>query len=796
MFKLARNVYWFQELDKSSLAVAGGKGANLAEMTNAGFPVPEGFIVSSEAYFDFVRGAGIDKVIAEATGGLDVQDTLALNRASEAVKKAILSNQMPQEIRADILRAYNKLCGANLMPAASQEVLVAVRSSATAEDLPEASSAGQQETYLNVKGAEELVEAVRKCWASLFGARAVYYRQEQHFDHLKVGIAVVVQRMVQSRSAGVMFSIDPVDNDRSKIIIEGAWGLGEAVVSGSVTPDRFVVDKDTLSVLDKVVSRQDRMIVKAVKGDEWVDVPEDKKEEFKLSDDEVVQLARFGKSIEEHYGVPQDLEWAIEGNNAYIVQSRAVTTIKKVDEARAASDLREKQARETQAVQETTPQSKTQAASVDDAKIIVQGMGASPGIASGVVRIVSDLKELYKVKTGDILVTAMTSPDYVPAMKRAAAIVTDEGGMTCHAAIVSRELGIPCIVGTRKATALLEDGEKITVDARHGVVYAGLLELESPEQGASTGSAPVATAIVTGTKVYVNLAEPELAEKMAAENVDGIGLLRAEFMIAGLGKHPMWLIKQGRGEEFTEALARGLRKACAAFGNRPVVYRANDFKTNEYKSLEGGAEFEPHEENPMIGYRGCFRYIKDPSVFKLELEAIKRVREQYGMKNLWLMIPMVRTLHEFKVCKELVEESGLHRSRDFKLGIMCEVPSVIVMAEEFCKAGADFFSIGSNDLTQMTLAVDRDNPVVAEDFDERDPAILLSIKHVIDACHKHGVKVSICGQAPSVYPEFAEKLVEYGIDSISVNPDVIDQTRKTVASAEQRVLLDKARKQA
>ncbi|NYZ74721.1 phosphoenolpyruvate synthase, partial [Candidatus Micrarchaeota archaeon] len=686
---MAKHIYWFQELDRTSLAVAGGKGANLAEMTNAGFPVPEGFMVSSEAYFEFVRGAGIDNVIREQCGSLDVQDTLVLNAASEAVKKAILSAEMPSDIRADIIRAYNKLCGTDLMPAPSQEVLVAVRSSATAEDLPEASFAGQQETYLNIRGADKLVEAVRQCWASLFGARAIYYRQEQHFDHLKVGIAVVIQRMVQSRSAGVMFSIDPVTNDTNKIIIEGAYGLGEAVVSGSVTPDRYVVDKGSMSILEKNATHQDKMIVKVGDEDKWIDVPEADREKFKLSDREVIQLARYGKAIEEHYGFPQDMEWAVEEDRVYIVQSRAVTTMKKIDAERASEKAGKMPAKET-----AKP---TEVISPDKAKVLLQGFGASPGIASGNVRIVADLKELYRVKEGDILVTAMTSPDFVPAMKRAAGIVTDEGGMTCHAAIVSRELGIPCIVGTRKATALLEDGEAVTVDARHGVVYQGIVALEeAPKPAAAAGVVSAAAPVVTGTKIYVNLAEPDLAEKVAVENVDGVGLLRAEFMIAGIGKHPKWLIKQGRQEEFVEAVAKGLRKVCAAFGTRPVVYRATDFKTNEYKSLEGGAEFEPHEENPMIGYRGCFRYIKDPEVFKLELEAVKRVREQYGMHNLWLMIPVVRTLHEFKVCKELVEEAGLHRSRDFKLGIMCEVPSTVILAEEFCKAGADFFSIGSN----------------------------------------------------------------------------------------------------
>ncbi len=778
-------VYWFSEISKSSLAVAGGKGANLGEMANAGLPIPPGFVVSSEAYFAFIKATGIDKLIAETLNGLDSQDTQALNAASDKIRDAMRSAQMPADVGAEVVRSYNKLCGVELFPSPDQEVLVAVRSSATAEDLPEASFAGQQETYLNIKGSQELLKAVKDCWASLFGSRAIYYRGEQHFDNLKVGIAAVVQVMVESEKSGVMFTVDPISRTEDDLVIEAGFGLGEAVVSGAITPDHYVVGKKNFEVREKKVNRQEFMIIKNRKtglGDEKMEVPEEIKEVQKLTEKEILELARLGMLIEQHYGAPQDLEWAIEGPNVYIVQSRAITTLGNKNKQAGAG----------------TQVSSAGTISADNAKVLLQGMGASPGIASGKVQLIFDLKELYKVKNGDILVTEMTTPDFVPAMKRAAAIVTDEGGSTCHASIVSRELGIPCIVGTRTATVDLKDGQMITVDAKRGVVYDGKVEIEAPAQptgGAAQGSGFVQGGgpIITGTKIYVNVAEPEIADKVAAQNVDGVGLLRAEFMIAGIGKHPRALIKQGKQEEFIDSLAKGLRKVCAAFYPRPIVYRATDFKTNEYKNLEGGAEFEPKEENPMIGFRGCFRYVQDPEVFNMELEAIKRVRTQYGMKNLWLMIPFVRTVHEFKVCRELVEASGLHRNYDFKLGIMCEVPSTVINAEEFCEAGAQFFSIGSNDLTQLTLGVDRDNPVVAEDFDERDPAVLKSIKRVIDACHKHNVPVSICGQAPSVYPEFAEALVEYGIDSISVNPDVIEVTRKIVASAERRVELKKLR---
>jgi len=828
---VSKNIYWFKELSKDSISVAGGKGANLGEMINIGLPIPDGFCVSAQAFHHFISSNSLEQVIEEHTSSLDVNDSQALQAASDSIKQAVMAGRIPGDIRSDIVRSYNKLCGVELIPAIDQEKLVAVRSSATAEDLPEASFAGQQATFLNVRGAEELVKAVKACWASLFEARAIYYRNQNNFEHLKVGLSAIVQLMVQSESSGIMFTVDPISQERDKLVVEAGFGLGEAIVSGEITPDHYVVSKDSMDILDRQVRHQDRMIVLTEQGNEWLEVPEELRESRKISDEQLLELAALGKHIEEHYGQPQDIEWAIDREGMFIVQSRAITTLKKaapkpaLATASASSmDLFNAPAQPASSDspaslempsfnvvrhgQEEDSYKGAKSASNEEAVlaaaapvaaanavVLLQGMGASPGIASGPVRLVHDPKEIYKVKNGDVLVTEMTTPDFVPAMKRAAAIITNEGGSTCHAAIVSRELGIPCIVGTRTATTELAENHVVTVDAKRGVVYDGAVQMEQEraDAPASTSSAGASDASpITGTKVYVNLAEPELADVVAAKDVDGVGLLRAEFMIAGLGKHPKALLKQGRGGEFVEALARGLRKVCAAFYPRPVVYRATDFKTNEYKNLEGGAEFEPHEENPMIGFRGCFRYIKDPEVFNLELEAIKRVREQYGMKNLHLMIPVVRTVHEFKLVKKLTEAAGLHKSRDFKLGIMCEVPSTVILAEEFCKAGADFFSIGSNDLTQLTLGIDRDNPIVAEEFDERDPAIYESIRRVIESCHKYGVKVGICGQAPSVYPEFAEKLVEYGIDSISGNPDVINSLRRSIASAEMRVLLKRS----
>jgi pyruvate,water dikinase len=771
------NIYWFKELSKESLAIAGGKGANLGEMTRAGFPIPEGFVVGSEAYYKFLEKTGLASLIREKTSGLNVEDTQALQAASTAIKDAMVKAGMPSDIRGDIVQAYNKLCGAEI-PTPAQEAYVAVRSSATAEDLPSASFAGQQSTFLNMKGADNVVNAVKNCWASLFEARAIFYRVENKFEHLKVGIAVPVQRMVQSKASGVAFSADPVTNDPNRIVIEAGFGLGEAIVSGLITPDRYSIDKRTGKIISKEINRQEVQITRIGEKTKQIEIELDLQEDQKLADEHIIALGKIVKQIEDHYNFPQDIEWALEDGRMYIVQSRAITTLKKA-------------AKEGRPVMVQTP-----GQAPEDAKVILEGLGASPGLAVGIVKLVADVKELYRVKDGDIMVTRMTSPDYVPAMKRAKAIVTDEGGATCHAAIVSRELGIPCVVGTREATKVLKDGQEISVDAIRGMVYEGSVAFEAaPKAAEERIAAAVVTAapVATGTKIYVNLAEPELADKVAKQNVDGVGLFRAEFLIAALGKHPNALIKEGKEEEFIDAVAKGLRKVCAAFYPRPVVYRANDFKTNEYRNLEGGAEFEPKEENPMIGYRGCFRYVKDPAIFKLELKAIKRVREKYGMKNLWLMIPFVRRVGELLHAKQLMHEEGMYRTKDFKLWIMVEVPSTVFIIDKFIDAGIDGVSIGSNDLTQLILGADRDNPIVAEEFDERNEAVQVALKRVIERCNERGVTCSLCGQAPSVYPEFAERLVEYGITSMSVNPDVIDVTRRIVASAEQKLLLKKAR---
>jgi pyruvate,water dikinase len=669
------------------------------------------------------------------------------------------------------------------------EVFVAVRSSATAEDLPTASFAGQQSTYLNIKGQENVVKSVKDCWASLFEPRAIYYRVQNNFEHMKVGLAAVVQQMIQSERSGVMFTVDPLYQDPNLLAIEAGYGLGETVVSGQITPDTYRVDKSSMTLVDKSISKQTWMLIKGKDGNNvHADIKDEMQEKQKLAENDILDLAKIGVQIEQHYNFPQDIEWAFERGNLYIVQSRPITTLKEGKEGEI----------KPQFVAEEKSEAKTEAKSEakktgGEMKILLKGLGSSPGVGIGAVRLLASAKEIKNMQKGEILVTDMTTPDFVPAMKKAAAIVTNTGGMTSHAAIVSRELGIPCVVGTGNATQILKDGMEVTVDGMHGIIYEGFVakateqEKETGQKGPvyATGEAPV----ITGTKIYVNLAEVELAEKVSKLPVDGVGLLRAEFMMADIGHHPKWLLENGRRAEFIDKLAEGMRRFAAAFYPRPVVYRASDFKTNEYRNLEGGEKYEPQEANPMMGYRGASRYIAEPEVFKMELEAIKKVREQFGLRNLWLMIPFVRRVGEMREIKDIMKEMDLHRTRDFKLWIMVEVPSTVFLIDYFCKEGIDGISVGTNDLTQLILGIDRDNATLAKGFDERNEAVLRALKRVIKVCTKYGVTSSLCGQAPSVYPEFAEKLVEFGITSMSVNPDAVERTKKIVASAEQRIML-------
>ena len=753
MHKGQRAIVWFNEVTKEDVASVGGKGANLGEMTNAHIPVPPGFIITANTYFDFLEKSKITDKLRHLLKPLDTGNSKQLQQIAAEVKQVIMNAPMPPETAREIKDAYVKIGGG----------LVAVRSSATAEDLPEASFAGQQSTFLNINGEEEVVAAVHECWASLFEARAIFYRHQQGFDHFKVGIAVPVQKMVQSEASGVMFTLEPVTSDTSRIAIEAVLGLGEMIVSGDVTPDTYIISKDGLKITSKKIAPQEWKLVRndVAKGKE-VNIkvlltPEEQARQ-KISDADIITLAKLGKQLEEHYQFPQDIEWAKEDQEIFIVQTRPVTTIRAGEEAAAAA-----------APEITAP-------------ILISGAPASPGIASGPVRIISDASQIDRIRSNDILVAAMTTPDFVPAMKRAAAIVTDRGGRTAHAAIVSRELGIPCVVGTGQATSILTEGQIISVDGSTGKIYEGRIAIK--EEATDTYKEK----IKTKTRVYVNLAQPELAERVATRNVDGVGLLRAEFMVAQIGEHPRYMISQKRGKEFVERLYKGINTFAKAFAPRPVVYRTTDFKTNEYRELTGGQEYEEMEENPMIGYRGASRYITDLGTFELEIEAIKRVREHY--QNLWVMIPFVRTVDELAQTKKILEDHGLKRSSDFKLWMMVEVPSNIFLIEKFLEVGIDGISIGSNDLTQLILGIDRDSEKLAKTFDERNEAVLIALERAIKVSKSMGVTSSICGQAPSVYPELTEKLVKWGITSVSVSPDMIGITREIIAKAEQRLKID------
>ena len=743
-------IVWFNEVTKEDIPLVGGKGANLGEMTNAKIPVPPGFIVTAKAYYNFIQETGIGGKIQECLESLDVNDSKQLQQAAAKVKQVILDAPMSPRLAEEIQQAYVKM----------GRGLVAVRSSATAEDLPDASFAGQQSTFLNVEGEEELVAAVQECWASLFTPRAIFYREEQGFDHFKVGIAVPVQKMIQSQASGVMFTVEPVTSDTTKIVIEAVYGLGEAIVSGEVTPDLYIIDKKDIKIISKKIGKQDWKLTRNLSSDSdepniKVPLPSSLQTQQKLADNDIIALAKIGKYIEELYQFPQDLEWAIEGEEIFIVQTRPVTTIKA--EAETVAEI-------------THP-------------VLLSGAPASPGTASGAVKIVPEASQIDKVKSGEVLVAEMTTPDFVPAMKRAAAIVTDRGGRTAHAAIVSRELGIPCVVGTGQATSVLSDGQIITVDGSQGKVYEGRVA----EEKATPSAAMPKEKIKTRTKVYVNLADPEIAERVAARDVDGVGLLRAEFIIAGIGDHPNYMLSQNRGHEFVDKLAQGLTKFAKAFDPRPVVYRTNDFKTNEYRTLKGGEKYEAVEENPMLGYRGASRYITDIDVFNMELEAIKRVRKDYP--NLWVMIPFVRTVDELAGTVKIMESTGLKRSQDFKLWMMAEVPSNFILLEKFIEVGIDGISIGSNDLTQLILGIDRDSEKLADTFDERDEAVLIAVERLIKVSKSMGITSSICGQAPSFYPELTEKLVKWGITSVSVSPDMIDKTREIIAGVEKKLKL-------
>lgn len=790
-------VIWFENLRKTDIPSVGGKNANLGEMINAGIPIPQGFAITAYSYKKFTEETGIAEKIYQIIRETvkDPNDQKQYEAASKKIRELIESTSMPKDIEYAVKSAYEEL-GRRLN---AKSVFVAVRSSATAEDLPDVSFAGQQETFLNVKGVNEVLEKTVKCWSSLFTPRAIFYRTEKGFAHESVLISVGVQKMVNSRAAGVIFTINPVTGDPNQIVIEGSYGLGEAVVSGAVTPDDFIVDKNTLKIIEKRVARKKVQYLRDPNTGKTVhvDVPIEKQEQPCLSDEEILKLAELSKNIEQHYGKAQDIEWAIDSDlpfpkNIFIVQSRP-ETVWSLKTAEKPTKVEAEGMKPTEML-----------------KVVVKGIAAGKrSFGVGKAKVVLNPEEACKVmQKGDILVTDMTNPDYVPFMKLASAIVTDKGGVTCHAAIVSRELGIPCIVGTENATKLMATGKEYTVDSKSGVVYEGIMptltEQLSSSAGASIPSSTAAGSVyqsvpVTATKIYMNLGVPEKIEDYKDLPFEGIGLMRIEFILASyIGEHPLYLVETGESQKFVDKLAEGIATVARAIQPRPVVVRFSDFKTNEYRELKGGEKYEIEEANPMLGWRGCSRYISQwyEKAFRLECQAIKKCRKEWGLKNVWIMLPVVRTVWEAKRSLEIMREEGLERSRDFQVWFMAETPSIAILADEFSEL-CDGFSIGSNDMTQGILLIDRDSERLGQMgyFDERDPAVKRIIAHLIKVAHENGCTVSICGEGPSNLPDFTEFLVRAGIDSISVNADAVVATKKLVASIEQKIILEQLAEQ-
>jgi len=757
-------ILWFDEIGKQDTPIVGGKCASLGEMNNkVNVPVLPGFAITADAYRHFIEYAGLKSFVKNTLSGLDTHNMRDLSRRGKLIRKKISSAPMSPELKSAIFSAYKHL-GEKLH---HRNPYVAVRSSATAEDLPDASFAGQQETYLNIRGEKALIRNVKKCFASLFTNRAISYRVDKGFDHFKIGLSVGIQKMGRSDigSAGVIFTLDPDTGFDKVVVINGSYGLGEYVVQGKVIPDEFVVFKPTMGIIEKKLGNKRVKLVRGNLRNVERRVSEHDMNKFCLDSHHILELAKYAITIEKHYKKPMDIEWVLDGeiNKLFIVQARP-ETVHSTSNKNIYKEyiLKEK------------------------GKVLLKGMAVGTRIGSGPANVLLSAKAISKFKKGEVLVTDMTDPDWEPIMKIAAAIITNKGGRTSHAAIVSRELGVPCVIGTHDATSVLRSGEKLTADCStgEGRVYSGILKFQVLERD-------ITKFPKTRTEIMVNVGEPDEVFSLAKLPVAGVGLAREEFIISSyIGAHPLYLIEIHEDEKYISTLAMGIGKIAAAFYPRPVIVRLSDFKTNEYATLKGGEKFEPKEENPMIGWRGASRYY-DPGYidgFELECKALKIVRNDMGLTNVIVMVPFCRTVEEGKKVLAEAERFGLTRKDGCKFYVMAEIPSNIILANEFSKI-FDGFSIGSNDLTQLTLGIDRDSEKLSKIFDERNAAVKSLISDLIKKAHAHVPrrKVGICGQAPSDYPEFCEFLVKEGIDSISVNPDVAIKTIMLVGETEKKL---------
>ncbi|MGA2130497.1 MAG: phosphoenolpyruvate synthase [Candidatus Pacearchaeota archaeon] len=744
-------VKWFSELNKSSGKVSGGKGANLAEIFNLHVPVPPGFIITAQAYDYFIKKAGIDAKIKSLLEKINYEDTKELDKITKQIREMIESAKYTEEMKEEILEAYEILGtegkdvkegeASTVLASSQKNVFVAVRSSATTEDLAEASFAGQQESFLNVKGKEELLTSIKKCFASLFTPRATYYRNKKGFGNEGVSLAVVIQRMINSEKSGVIFTKDPSMN-RDGVVIEAVWGLGEGIVSGRITPDRYLVKNEKIK--EKETAEKKIAFIRDSEGKtKIIKLKEEKSKENVLKEHETIRLADIALKLEAHYKKPQDIEFAIENGEIFIVQTRPITTLGKTGGLKEGKEIK--------------------------GQVVLTGLAASPGIGSGKVKIVHKIEDLDKIEKGDILVTEMTNPDMVVTMQRCSAIVTDEGGITAHAAIVSREMGIPAVVGTEEATKKLEEGEIITVDGFNGKVYRGKVSETVQKE-----IRPVVHKTKTRIKVIIDL--PTYAEHASKTGLKGIGLARIEGIIAESGKHPYYFLEKGKMKDYEEIIFRGIKKLAEYFDE--IWVRTSDIRSDEFQNLDGAPK--KIEANPMLGMHGIRFSLKNPEILKAEIKAMKRVSEHDKGKTIGLMFPQIISVDEVKKAKEIVKEVGFQKA---KIGIMVETPAAVQVINEICAEKIDFISFGTNDLTQFTLAIDRGNEQVQDLYNEMNPAILHQLATVIRACKRNNVETSICGQSGSK-KEMVKFLVENGIDSISVNSDVAADIAEYVSELE------------